>query len=368
MLWSPESQHFNLGLNSSLSYQIYLDNFNPEQLFWISGSKSCQATDAYGHISTINCTENLPAICTQTAPLSNITFAEISSPFQITIKAGNQTLTGYRDFHSFRFLGIRYAAQPERFAYSTVFTGTEKSTALLPPPDCAQLPGTGSEDCLFFNLWTPILPSAPTPKTAIPKRKLKAVLVWIFGGGFVTGSASDPGGDSGNLASRGDIVVISLNYRLGNLGMLALNDGATNGNFGIGDMITALQWIQKNIVNFGGDPDRVTIMGQSSGAAAVRALLASELARDLFHGAVMHSNPAGLTLFGLYSEYQTIEEEVKSVAGQVLNTTGCLNASSQLECLRKVDVDTLVNLPSIAGYVIHLTREELSLLEQLSRH
>ena len=227
------------------------------------------------------------------------------------------------------------------------YHGYGNASAFTLGQTCIQPPGVGSEDCLFLNVWTPFLPS-PTKKAQ--KKKLKAVMVWIFGGGFVTGSAYDPAGgsDGTNLASRGDVVVVSLNYRLGNLGFLALDDGITNGNYGLQDIITALEWIQEYIVNFGGDPSRVTIFGQSAGAAAVRALLASPKAEGLFHGAIMQSNPAGFSAFGPYSNYSTIEKHYQDVAVSVLDQAGCLGTIDRLDCLRNTDAKFLANLPVVA--------------------
>lgn len=116
-------------------------------------------------------------------------------------------------------------------------------------------------------------------------------------------------------------------------------------------MVTALQWIKENGASFGGDKDRITILGQSSGAAAVRALLASEMARGLFSKAVMHNEPAGFSAFGPYSMYQSIEEEVQNVGLSVLNQTGCLGAKSQVGYLRAVNASVLVNLPIYAKLV-----------------
>jgi len=168
---------------------------------------------------------------------------------------GKQALTGYRDFYTWKFFGVRFAPEPERFTYSTAYDGVGNASALVPGPACVQPGIAGSEDCLSLNVWTPFLPSS----NSTPKKKLKAVMLWIFGGGFYEGTASDPGSDGTNLASRGDVVVVNVNYRLGNLGFLALDDDVTNGNYGLQDIITALQWVSANIEAFGGDPSRVTI-------------------------------------------------------------------------------------------------------------
>ena len=141
-----------------------------------------------------------------------------------------------------------------------------------------------SEDCLYLNIWTPALP----PEKTLP------VMVWIHGGGFVVGSGAEPRYDGTNLASKG-IVVVTLNHRLNALGFLAHPELTAespvraSGNYGLLDLVAALAWVRRNISAFGGDPDQVTIAGESAGSEAVSALMASPLARGLFHRAIAES-------------------------------------------------------------------------------
>lgn len=141
-----------------------------------------------------------------------------------------------------------------------------------------------SEDCLYLNVWTPrIQPGARLP-----------VLVYFYGGGFLAGDGSEPRYDGASLAARG-IVTVTVNYRLGVFGFLALPALAAEsphhaaGNYGLLDQVAALRWVQRNIAAFGGDPQRVTIGGESAGSMSVSALLASPLARGLVHGAIGES-------------------------------------------------------------------------------
>ena len=141
-----------------------------------------------------------------------------------------------------------------------------------------------SEDCLYLNVWTP----AKSPSARVP------VLVWIFGGGFNVGATSVPTYSGEQLARKG-VVLVSISYRLGALGFLA-HPGLSaespqhvSGNYGLLDMIAALQWIKKNIAAFGGDPNKVTIFGESAGGIAVSQLCASPLAKGLFEGAMSES-------------------------------------------------------------------------------
>ncbi|MCY3921166.1 MAG: carboxylesterase family protein [Chloroflexi bacterium] len=142
-----------------------------------------------------------------------------------------------------------------------------------------------SEDCLYLNVWTPGLDDARRP-----------VMVWIHGGGLFSGSGSSPAYDGAPLASRGDVVVVTINYRLGALGYLpdpVLADGdEAEGNFGFHDMLAALRWVQNEIAAFGGEPSNVTIFGESAGGIAVGILLASPLAEGLFHHAIIQSGAA----------------------------------------------------------------------------
>ena len=140
-----------------------------------------------------------------------------------------------------------------------------------------------SEDCLYLNVWTPALDGARRP-----------VLVWLHGGGFTTGSGSLGLYDGARLARRGDVVVVTLNYRLGALGYLALptaaeEEGGSLGNLGLRDQVEALRWVRDHIALFGGDPGNVTLFGESAGAMSVGTLLATPPAHGLFDRAVLQS-------------------------------------------------------------------------------
>lgn len=190
-------------------------------------------------------------------------------------------------------------------------------------------------------------------------------MFWIHGGAFVSGTGSDPTFDGANFASRGDVVLVTINYRLSTLGFLALDDGRTNGNFGLADQITALEWVQKNIQNFGGDPNRITIFGQSAGAGSVRALMGSPRAIGKFSSAIMMSNLGGLNYGTTYSTYYTIEQSYKNFGASILAETNCTNAPSALQCLRAVPANTLLSLPTTAAYLVvdgtYITSNELPL-------
>ena len=144
-----------------------------------------------------------------------------------------------------------------------------------------------SEDCLTLNIWAPAKAAAPRP-----------VMVFIHGGSLIEGSAADSGYDGTQLARRGSVVVVTLQYRLGALGFLYLGGiggepYARSGNSGILDQVAALSWVRRNIAAFGGDPHNVTLFGESSGGASIRGLMVMPAARELFHKVIIESGDTG---------------------------------------------------------------------------
>ena len=147
-------------------------------------------------------------------------------------------------------------------------------------------PAGQSEDCLYLNVWTPALDARRRP-----------VLVFIHGGAFLMGSGASALYDGSRLAARGDAVVVTLNYRLGALGSLALRDVLPGGelvdsNLGLRDQTAALAWVRESIAAFGGDPENVTVFGESAGVMSIGALLGAPEARRLFRRAILQSGAA----------------------------------------------------------------------------
>ena len=222
-------------------------------------------------------------------------------------------VAGYSDDGVYIFKGIPYA-EAERFMPSIkpkTWDGVRSSRAY--GPTCPQGKRTGwysddqaftfdwddgftDENCLRVNIWTPSLANG----------KKRPVMVWLHGGGYSAGSGQElPSYDGAALCKKGDVVVVSLNHRLNVLGFLDLSafgeKYAQSGNVGLLDLVAALQWVNNNISNFGGDPSNVTIFGQSGGGGKVSSLLATPAAEGLFHKAIVQSGSMLQTMEAKYS-------------------------------------------------------------------
>ena len=232
--------------------------------------------------------------------------------------------------------------------------GVKDATKFGPGPMQNGNPSDYSEDCLYLNVWSP----AKSANEKLP------VLVWIYGGGFSMGNTADPSYDCEALARKGGIIMASINYRVGQMGFFshpeldAESPSHTSGNYGLLDQIAGLQWIQRNIAKFGGDPDKVTIFGESAGGISVSMLCASPLAKGLFCGAISESGGS----FGPYrpttypgENMQTLEQAEK----------GCLAVAERLGAkslkeLRELDAKSFLSIgmgggggwPIVDGYVI----------------
>ncbi|XP_070551708.1 acetylcholinesterase-like [Ptychodera flava] len=184
-----------------------------------------------------------------------------------------------------------------------------------------------SEDCLFLNVYAPQTQSGSLP-----------VMVWIHGGGFLWGSGSSY--DSLPLSAIGNVIVVTINYRLGALGFFLTGDEHATGNYGLLDQIAALQWVQDNIAAFGGDVNKVTIFGESAGAISVDLLLFSPLAEGLFHRAIMQSGTATTPSIPLTDK--ALHNKIAHGLGKVL---GCEKETSEelVKCLRTVQAEDFID-------------------------
>lgn len=190
-----------------------------------------------------------------------------------------------------------------------------------------------SEDCLNLNVWTPTGATPASPR---------AVMVWIHGGGFLNGSADIY--DARWLTTQGDIVVVTVNYRLGTLGFLAhpeLAEDREVGNYGLLDQQAALRWVRDNIANFGGDPARVTVAGESAGAMSVCDHLISPGSAGLFKAAIMQSGPC---------QVQAQRAAAEQISKEYAASVGCTDEPSAAQCLRELPVARLEQRLAYIGF------------------
>lgn len=221
----------------SLSYVAYAQRVLPIQLFYVEGGvvSFSALTKSLDYVKFSNDRLELPVLCTQSSSSSQPGSSMASATNLVQVASSGNTFVGYRNKKSFRFLGIPYVDVPERFTYPTLYSPTGQTiNATAYGSQCPQY-GSGSENCLFLNIQTPYLPKHRD------KKDLRPVMFWIHGGGFTGGSGADSLSDGGNLASREDIVVVNINYRLSTLGFLAIPGTNVTGNFGIADQIKALE-------------------------------------------------------------------------------------------------------------------------------
>jgi para-nitrobenzyl esterase len=193
-----------------------------------------------------------------------------------------------------------------------------------------------NENCLYLNVWTP----AHRPAEKLP------VMVWVHGGGYTLGADSQPLYEGTNLSKRG-VVVVGMNYRLGALGFLAHpalsaeSPKGVSGNYGLLDQIEALRWVQKNIAAFGGDPERVTVFGESAGGNSVYSLLLSPLAKGLFQRAIPESG--GTLNFAQLKKPAYGRRSAEEQGIEFAKKCGVKEGPGQLAALRALPIDVLLN-------------------------
>lgn len=275
-------------------------------------------------------------------------------PTQLVTALG--TLKG-AEFNGIKiFRGIKYAEAPvgeKRFAppvQTTAWEGIKDATNF--GHMCYQGgKGDFSEDCLFLNIWTP----AKRAQEKLP------VYIFIHGGGFGMDAGSQPLYEGTQIAKSG-VVVVTLNYRLGTLGFLpskaAFEKYGTTGNWGLLDMITALEWVNKNIASFGGDPARITIGGESAGAYAVSALINSPKAKGLFQQAIMESGSLPTaTAVAPFTALSLQQANVES--GHYFSQFGFKDNDAGLAALRNVPAEKIMatnlkyeqlRMPQVGGF------------------
>lgn len=305
----------------------------------------------------------LPSLVALVLAVITSTSARSALPAELAIDSGRiRGTTGTSDDIRL-FAGIPFAASPvgeNRWrAPQPVepWVGVRDATEFSPRcmqggfgPPGVNAPPT-SEDCLYLNVWT----------AAASGAERRPVMLWIYGGGFTSGSGSEPRYQGDGLARKG-AVVVTFNYRLGGFGFFAHSDlrsesmHKVSGNYGMLDALAALDWIQRNIDNFGGDPSNVTVFGESAGANMTAALIASPVAKGLFHRAIEQSG----SYMGLFGIGPTAALEQAEEAG--LNQMRELGANSIAD-LRSRQADELLRGIRSSGIVVdgYLLTEDLSL-------
>lgn len=256
------------------------------------------------------------------------------------------TIEGYAEEGISAFKGIPYAEAPvgnrrwEHPEPPEAWEGVRDASSFKPhapqnPSALSALVGSKEveddtdENCLYLNVWTPGLDDERRP-----------VMVWIHGGGFTVGAGSQPIYEGKKLAARGNVVVVTINYRLGVLGFLNLNELTqgtipSTGNEGLMDQVEALCWVRDNILGFGGDPDNVTVFGESAGGMSIGALLTLPTAKGLFHKAILQSGACHTALTKDKSK-EIAKAFVDSLGVDVANLRNCsvaelLEAQAQVE-------------------------------------
>lgn len=227
-----------------------------------------------------------------------------------------------------QYLGIPYALPPVNgYRFSQAQPVVSDKTEIVGDtlaPYCPQYNSstgsiTGNEDCLYLNVYAP----ANANGSSVP------VMVWIHGGSFIEGGSADATFNGTILASEDNVIVVTVNYRLGILGFF--DSAETGTNFAMSDIAVALQWVQDNIESFGGDPDKVTLFGESSGGTMVRHLLNSPKFNGLFSRAIIQSDPQFFTA--------NSREVSRDVLGQtVQQSLGC----NSTDCLRTATVEDIL--------------------------
>lgn len=268
--------------------------------------------------------------------------ASVLTDAPLRVETSSGVLQGKVDSTTRQFLGVRYAQPPtgaKRWTLPTsVDTPDARVDATRPGAPCEQttrlptLPAP-DEDCLSLNVTTP---RKTTPDRSLP------VMVWWHGGGYTRDAGSPYGAQ--RLADIGDVMVVTINYRLGIFGYLGLPNLAGGGDFGLADQLESLRWVQRNAAAFGGDPDNVTVFGESAGGMSACAALTSPSAWGLIDKAIISSGSCALE-FPTGSIYPGVPVERPYVSAAESITTGT-EAARTLGCQDASTVDCLRALPA----------------------
>jgi len=271
--------------------------------------------------------------------LGNVNASVINTPLGAVKGREGVTSSGVA---TLEYLGIPYGQPPvgnRRFLPAlpvepwseTFYNATEYaakcSQVVSTGPDAGQM--QGEEDCLNLNIFLPK-----------DRQELLPVMVWIHGGAFVEGSGQD--GTPDTFIDRG-VLVVMINYRLGALGFMTFGNDLMTGNMGLKDQLLALQWVQDNIESYGGDPNKVTIFGESAGAISVHAHVLSPLGRGLYRSAIAQSGTSDMALLEEVGEREEVFSTQMAVA---LNCSYTNHTQEMLTCLQDADIETVLTVLS----------------------
>ncbi|UYV62631.1 hypothetical protein LAZ67_2001358 [Cordylochernes scorpioides] len=277
----------------------------------------------------------------------------------VSVSTSNWEIIGkrmtFKDLKVDQFTGIPYAEPPVgslRFMKPLPLREfPKKLEAINPSPSCLQVPlkmekyynissmfpqMTKQEDCLFLNIWR--------PANSVDPAKQKAVMIWVYGGSFLAGSITFPFYNGLALSGLGDVVVVTVNYRVGSFGLLTAATADEPGNLALYDQQLAFTWVKDNIHHFGGDPSKITIFGESAGGMSIAAHVTSPKSKGLFQRAIIQS---GTTL---NSNFIKSKDTVLEKSNQIANYSGCLendvslssHPDQVLNCLRSKDPEVLL--------------------------
>ncbi|KAJ5714509.1 carboxylesterase [Penicillium malachiteum] len=320
-------------LNEQFSYQRYLGNLDANQLPWSSCS-STKPSNQNGILPKAGKSFKHLFLCTNNVPLVKDVYTDFSGFPRASTTANGTSFEGLRDHMAFS-----PPVKDLRFKYAENWEGTHVQATNY-SNGCLQYgwfegdgyglnPWGDSEDCLYLNVYTSTIPDSPSDDS-----KLKPVMFWFYGGGQTTGTASDSTFDGASILSRGDVVVVTANYRLNIFGYMGLNDSVIPGNYALTDKIAALDIFADLVAT----PNNVTIFGQSAGGGSGIDLVTSPKASGLFSGAIQQSAGRGHdtvpdTAAALILPY--IDKYCHGVNG-----TG----EARLKCLQDLPAQTLLNI------------------------
>ncbi|EMR10180.1 hypothetical protein PNEG_01454 [Pneumocystis murina B123] len=315
-----------------------------------------------GKVYIVDCDLPFSSICTNSGKERDVkTPPSTDKKLSYTVNSAFGKVTGTRTDLTFTFLGIPYALPPVgnlRFDDPVRISKLKKTWNATYyrsycPQDNTLIPSPViSEDCLYLNVYTPYI-----PEDGDCDSQLLPVMLWIHGGAYIHGNLQDIYNDPSHLVAHENVVVVTINYRLGAFGFWGC------GNQGIKDQIVALQWVREFISFFGGDPLRVTIAGQSAGASSVRTLLSAKTKTEgLFHAAIMVSDPISMGFASKKDSVTHISKELARYVGCIQNDTSIADPEL-MKCMRGVSAEEILMYQALIVNTAFLYAETITLGE-----